>query len=448
MIYRLLTFLFSFAIRGYFRSITIRNPELIPKTGPVIFVANHTSAFMDPIVIALKIKRVMHFLARGEAFKSPLISSVLSKLNMIPVYRPEVEPEKVFKNEEIFQKCYDHLSDGKCIIIFPEGFSKTERRLRKIKTGTARIALGAEAQHKFNLGLTIIPIGINYSNPHYFRSHLFLNVGTPIKVTDYKDAFQQNDFEAARQLTNDVKSELNKRTVVIKEKELDKLILNIERIYREQLVDSVKQDVDKNIKDFYMSKEIVNAVNYFYKKDKKRLIKTKKKISRYLGKIKELELRDTQMRKTGMKQKYMLKLGFLIVTFPLFLFGYINNYLPFKVTESLSRKMLNRGDFRGSMQISLGALSFLVFHTLQSIIVFAFFNIVIAIIYFLLLYPTGLFTLKYLREYYRFKNRIRLIRLLLNKGDLMTKLAIERKEIIDALEKGKNEYLQALGGTS
>lgn len=444
MIYRLLSFLFSFAIRGYFRSITIRNSELIPKTGPAIFVANHTSAFMDPIVIALKIKRVMHFLARGEAFKTPLISGVLSKLNMIPVYRPEVEPDKMFKNEEIFQKCYDYLSNGKCIIIFPEGFSKTERRLRKIKTGTARIALGAEAQHKFNLGLTIIPIGINYSNPHYFRSHLFLNIGTPIKVADFKDAFQKDDFEAARKLTNDIKSELKKRTVVVKEKELDKLILNIEKIYREQLTDSVLQDADKNIKDFYMSKEIVNAVNYFNKKDKKRVIKTKKRISSYLRKIKELKLRDTQMRETGMKQKYMLKFAFLIVIFPIFLFGYINNYLPYKVTESLSRKMLNRGDFRGSLQISLGVLSFLTFHILQSIIVFAFFNIIIAVIYFLLLYPTGLFTLRYLKEYYRFKNRIRLIRLLLDKGDLMTKLAIERKEIIDALEKGKNEYLQAM----
>lgn len=448
MIYRFLQFLFSFALRGYFRSITIRNPALVPKTGAVIFVANHTSAFMDPIVIALKIKRVFHFLARGEAFKTPFISAILYKLNMIPIYRPEIDPDKMFMNKDIFQKCYDHLSDGKCIIIFPEGFSKTEPRLRKIKTGAARIALGAEAQHQFNLELTIIPIGINYSNPHYFRSHLFLNVGTPIKVADYKNAFQLDNFEAVRKLTDDIKTELEKRTVVIEEEKVDRLILNIEKIYREQLIDGVGLDEKKNIQNFYMSKEIVNAVSYFYKKDKKRVIRTKRRINSYLQKIKELKLRDTQMQGSRMKQKYLLKLLFLVVTFPVFLFGYINNYFPFKVSEALSRKMLNRDDFRGSLQISLGVLSFLVFHVLQSIIVFMLFNTIIAIVYFLLLYPTGLFTLKYLREYYRFRNRIRLIWLLLHKGDLMTKLAIERKKIIDALEKGKDEYLHAVQGAS
>jgi len=327
MIYRLLNFLFSFALRGYFRSISIRNSELIPKTGPVIFVANHTSAFMDPIVIASKIKRVMHFLARGEAFKTPFISAILSKLNMIPVYRPEVQPDKVFKNEAVFQKCFDHLARGKCIIIFPEGFSKTERRLRKIKTGTARIALGAQAQHNFKLGLTIIPIGINYSNPHYFRSHLFLNIGTPINVDDYNDSFQKDNFHAALKLTNNIKEELKKRTVVIKDKTLDRLIRDIENIYREQLTETDGLEAEKNFKDFYTSKEIVNAVNYFYKKDKKRVLKAKRKISSYMRKIKELKLRDTQMREPGMKKKYFLKLAFLIGTFPVFLFGAINNYI-------------------------------------------------------------------------------------------------------------------------
>ena len=442
MIYRLLKFLFSFAVRGYFRSITIRNPELVPETGAVIFVANHTSSFMDPIVIAIEIQRVLHFLARGEIFKKPLISAILSKLNMIPIYRPKIEPDKIFHNKEIFQKCYDYLSEGKCIIIFPEGNSKTERRLRKIKTGTARIALGAEIHNKFNLGLSIIPIGINYSNPHIFRSDLFLNIGNPIKVADYKKAYKQDDFAAALKLTKNIKTELEKRTVIVREKEIDKLILNIEKIYRGQLTKTVEQDAEKNIKDFYMSKEIVNAVTYFYKSDKKRVLREQKKIRRYLSKIKELKLRDTQMRGSGMKQKYILKLLFLILTFPMFLFGYINNYIPFKIAETLSRKLVNRDDFLGSLQIALGLLSFLVFYILQTLLVLHFFNVGIAVLYLLLLYPTGLFALKYFREYYRVKNRIRLIRLLLNKGELMTKLAIERKEIIDALEKGKEEYLQ------
>ena len=227
----------------------------MPKEGPVIFVANHTSAFMDPIVIALHVDRELFFLARGESFKNPLASKIMRTLNMIPIYRPEISPDEVFKNEEIFQKCYDHLSEGNCIIAFPEGYSKTQRRLQKLKTGTARIALGAEAQNDFNLGLTILPIGINYSNPHSFQSDLFINYGSPIGVAEYDRDYMQDNFSAARKLTDDMKAELEKRTVVIQHEELEHLIGNIEKIYRENLRELSDQSFTQNVQNFYVSKE-------------------------------------------------------------------------------------------------------------------------------------------------------------------------------------------------
>ena len=153
MLYKIFKWLFTLTVKGYFRSIYIQGFENVPKDGPVIFASNHNSAFMDPIILGVHIKQSVYFLARGEAFKSKLASFFFNLLNMIPVYRPEITPEKVHKNKEVFQKCYDHLTKGKTIIIFPEGFSKTERRLRKIKTGLARIALGAEEQNNFELGL-------------------------------------------------------------------------------------------------------------------------------------------------------------------------------------------------------------------------------------------------------------------------------------------------------
>jgi len=40
------------------------------------------------------------------------------------------------------------------MLVFPEGTSITEKRLREIKTGVARVALGAESQNEFKLGIT------------------------------------------------------------------------------------------------------------------------------------------------------------------------------------------------------------------------------------------------------------------------------------------------------
>ena len=133
MLYRVFKWLFILTVKGYFRSIYINGKSNIPDSGPVIFVANHNSAFMDPILLAVHIKRPVYFLARGESFKSKLVSILFEWLHMIPIYRPNISPDEVYKNKEIFQRCYDHLSNGKTIMIFPEGISKTVRKIIKTK---------------------------------------------------------------------------------------------------------------------------------------------------------------------------------------------------------------------------------------------------------------------------------------------------------------------------
>ena len=99
MLYRIFKWLFYLSVKGYFRSSYLEGKENIPESGPVIFVANHTSAFMDPILLGVHIRRPIYFLARGEAFKSKLASIFFNWLHMIPIYRPEISPDEVHKNE-------------------------------------------------------------------------------------------------------------------------------------------------------------------------------------------------------------------------------------------------------------------------------------------------------------------------------------------------------------
>jgi 1-acyl-sn-glycerol-3-phosphate acyltransferase len=94
---------------------------------------------------------------------------------MIPIQRKHDTNQKKYNNEQIFQKCFDHLAKGGTILIFPEGTSVHKRILNEIKTGTARIALGAEQANDFRLNLKIVTFGLNYSNPASFRSEVFVN---------------------------------------------------------------------------------------------------------------------------------------------------------------------------------------------------------------------------------------------------------------------------------
>ena len=62
---------------------------------------------------------------------------------MIPINRPMDNRTEGVSNTDSFEACYKILSEGKTLVIFPEGNSVMERFLRELKTGTARIALEA-----------------------------------------------------------------------------------------------------------------------------------------------------------------------------------------------------------------------------------------------------------------------------------------------------------------
>ena len=70
MIYKFFELLLKISVRIYFKNKIIAGRENIPKGKPVLFVANHPGAFMDPIVIGAYADRSLYYIARGESFKN------------------------------------------------------------------------------------------------------------------------------------------------------------------------------------------------------------------------------------------------------------------------------------------------------------------------------------------------------------------------------------------
>ncbi|WP_242091989.1 lysophospholipid acyltransferase family protein [Aestuariivivens sediminicola] len=443
MLYHVFKWLFYLTIRGYFRSIYIKGSDHIPGSGPVMFVANHNSAFMDPILLAVHLKRPLYFLARGESFKYRLTRWIFNRFHMIPIYRPEITPDKVYKNEAVFQSCFDHLKAQKSLMIFPEGVSKTERRLRKIKTGAARIALGAESQNGFQLNLKIIPIGINYSNPHYFRSHVFINIGAPIQVSDFEAVYHDNEKQAVLQLTDQIKKRLEDLVVIVKNERLDALTRQIELLYDSQLSDQKETD-DKAVQKFLVSREIVKAVAYNLKTRPRETVAFEIKLNAYLKSLDRLKLRDKTIGSMKMRLRFWSDLLYFILGFPVFLFGYVFNIVPYKVSEILSRRIIVRKDFVGSMKIAFGMFVFLVFYCIETALFAVYIHTIYALVFLLMLYPTGLFTLNYIKSFYLYKEKIRYYQLNLNHNKLIEKLKRKRRELLYELEIGNTLYAQSL----
>lgn len=443
MLYRLFKFLLLLTTKAYFRSIYIQNKELVPKKGPVLFVANHTSAFMDPILLAIHIKRPLYFLARGDVFKNNFVSALFNKLHMIPIYKADVSPNEMHKNKKVFEKCYSHLENGKTVMIFPEGVSKTERRLRKFKTGVSRIAFGAEEKNNYELGLTIVPIGINYSNPHHFKSDVFVKFGAPIPVSKFKENYQNNPKEAVVSFTERIKNRLEKLVVVIENERFEKIIKQIEILYRSKLRENNRQQ-EKAPLDFYLSKDIVKAIAYFAKKSPEKLNQFEKNITQYLNNLKRLKIRDTQVRNSKNSKDLTLIFLHFIAGFPLFIYGYFFNFIPFKIAEFLTKKIQVRKDFIGSMKLGIGMLIFLITYIVQASLLALYLNWIWAFICLLSFYPSGLFTANYIKKYFQVRGILRYLYLSTKKSEMINQIKATRLELVTELEENKTAYLHQL----
>ncbi|KAJ1945775.1 Glycerol-3-phosphate/dihydroxyacetone phosphate acyltransferase, partial [Kickxella alabastrina] len=83
--------------------------------------------------------------------------------------------------DEMFNAVYASLNRGECIGIFPEGGSHDRTEMLPLKAGATIMALGATAANP-DLGLKIVPTGLNYFHPSKFRSRAVIDFGQPIDV--------------------------------------------------------------------------------------------------------------------------------------------------------------------------------------------------------------------------------------------------------------------------
>jgi glycerol-3-phosphate O-acyltransferase/dihydroxyacetone phosphate acyltransferase len=418
--------------------------DYIPDRGPLIIVSNHPNTIMDPLAIACSIDRPAYFLAKAVVFKSSFAKWFLPKLNLIPVNRAQDDPTQMEQNAQTFLKAYEHLEKGKLVLIFPEGISMNHRKLKKIKTGAARIALGAEEKNNFFLGVQIICIGLTYSSHHRFRSDLFINIDQPIDTRNFKDPYSKDPVGTVKALTDLIRQRLESKMVAIEDEQIDKFVHRIEIIYKSQLLKELGYSSKIREHDFLVTKSISEIVEYFYSTDPDRVQRIRANVDYYFECLERISLSEHTIRKysDGKTISPMLNILYFIIGFPFYVIGAVTNYLPFKLPEIIARKIAVR-EYHGSVTYLLGILSFTVFYLLQLWAIQRIFGeFWITIAYLILLPLTGFFAFFYWRRFTSVVGKWKLNNLFYRKRQLINSIIDMRQHIIDELEKGKLEYLQ------
>ncbi len=446
MLYQFLRFIILIAIRLFFKSIRLKNIRNVPKKGALILAANHPSTFLDPLVGALFAPRKIHFLANGSIYKIPVVAWLLRRLYTIPIYRQQDSQTASNQNEDSFRACYELLEAKGCLIIFPEGTSEYERKLRKIKTGTARIALGAAAKNNFDLYVKIVCIGINYTNPKKFQSRLMVNFDAPITLEKYKNDYLTDPIKTVQDLTNEIKESLESMIVITETKEIDELVEKIERLYTSTLKEELDLDAPETEQIFTVAQHFADAVHYFEAKAPARVISLQKNINHYFDSLKKYKLSDGLIVQPVLTWGEKIK-GFLytIVGFPIYVFGLIHNFLPYETPALITNFITKDVGYHAAMNIAFGIITFLSFYTFYGVGFYHFIpNGWFLLAYLVAIALAGFFAYRYWYFLMDLIGRWRIANLSEN-ADFQALLSL-RKALIDELEVAKKEYLESLNG--
>jgi 1-acyl-sn-glycerol-3-phosphate acyltransferase len=143
--------------------------EHFPKEGGVLLCANHISN-LDPPVVGITAPRPVHFMAKEELFRVPILKHIVRNLNAFPVKRG-------MSDRQALRTGLDVLKDGKVLGIFPEGTRSKDGKLGKGLAGVGFFALRTNA--------FVVPCAI--VGPYKPFRTLKVVYGKPIDMQEFRE---------------------------------------------------------------------------------------------------------------------------------------------------------------------------------------------------------------------------------------------------------------------
>ncbi|MFN8114725.1 MAG: 1-acyl-sn-glycerol-3-phosphate acyltransferase [Bacteroidia bacterium] len=441
MLWHIFKYYLCFVIAIYFKRSQIKNAKSIKVKGPVIIAMNHPNAFMDPIAFTtLVFPPRVRYLARGDAFKKGIVTTLLESFGIIPIFRiQDGGKEGLKKNDETYDRVNTLLKNNQKIIIFAEGLCIQERRLRSLKKGVPRMVFGAMDTHDLK-DLTVVPVGINYTDPSQFRGTIFCNVGEPIKISDYMAAYKEAPAKTMNQFLADLAPRMKELIININHKHNEEVIEHIEEIYRTKYYKQHKYSIKNLEHDFLFSTKVVNVINRAEENKPEAVKELHHKSAHYFSVLKKHNLKDWLINPS--KQNIInygvgiLRTLFIIITFPIYLRGLLGSYLPYKLTHLITSKKVKAIEFKASFNMGIGAFLFLFYYLLQFFLVKAFApNPWWAVLAVFVSVLSSLFCL-YISPFRKKTWGIfRILKLKSSQPDLVNMLAHQRKDIIQSFEE-------------
>jgi|TARA_B100000959_G_scaffold286793_1_gene367290 1-acyl-sn-glycerol-3-phosphate acyltransferase len=161
--------------------------EHIPKTGPILFVANHQSNLDPPIIGGLAIDRPFKSIAKDTLFSSGILAFLMRGFGVISIRRGESDTAAI-------RSAIAELKAGGSVMLFPEGMRTQDGTIGEFQRGVWMLIRRGDAM--------VVPIGIEGafdvwptgSRPK-FRGWIETAAGKPIPSKQLVDLGEKEGLE-------------------------------------------------------------------------------------------------------------------------------------------------------------------------------------------------------------------------------------------------------------
>lgn len=327
----------------YYRHFYILNKENIPAKGkPTIVIANHQNGVMDALAILhtmFQDRRQPVFIARGDIFKKDGVARILRFLKIMPTFRTrDGNLSDVRSNIALYNRAAKVLKSGGTIVIFPEATHQHGHYMNTFKKGFCRIAFSAEEINDFKLGVQVLPLNIHYSSYFNFRSDLMVTVGKPFTFEELFDLYKETPNDAYLALNEKARARVKELTpdIDIPEylNEIEAITQMMSRPYLKKK--ELNPDLLPNQKDAAMT--IIATLKQYKEDDPEAFVQLMEDTKQYSSLLQAnglthwvINIKPNMLRLVG-------RIAGMVISFPLFLFGYINNYAPRRFSKVFTDK--------------------------------------------------------------------------------------------------------------
>ena len=431
--YRLVRAVTRLLLSLFYRRIEVVGRERLPASGPMIVAANHHNSVVDAMLIVAVSPRPVMVLANAPLFRHPLMGPFLLLLGAVPVNRRLEAGDDPRKNEAMFAAAIRALRAGGVMLIFPEGRTQPVPTLLPVKTGAARILLGAETAADGPFGVTLLPVGMVFRDPGTFRSaSVQINIGEPVATADVIAAHRAQPVEAVRELTARLAEAIRARIVEAEDQYTLGLLAVLERAWAEEA-----GGAGDAAEALAWRHQVMRAARYLAEREPHRVAELRRRVELYRAHLDEVGIMGEQLGRpytVRLVVAYVVENGlWLALGLPLALAGLAGHLVPYWVTGFIVERLGRTAEEEATDKMATAVVIYPIAWCLEAWLAWRLFGVAGLAGFALLLAPSGLLALAWHERLGRVWRQARAFVWFLADRDLQQRLLHERRALAGEL---------------